>query len=113
MECWPSIRLLLDENLPIALAAELADHDVSTISGLGWAGARNGEPLNRMEGRFDALITLDSNMERQQVIRDRPFALLVVHCRSNRLADLLPLVPDILDALNGVSAADVRTIGMA
>jgi hypothetical protein len=66
---------------------------------LGWAGTRNGDLLTRIEGRFEALITLDSNMEHQQVMRGRPFASLVVHCVSNRLADLLPLVPEILGRL--------------
>lgn len=107
------MRLLLDENLPVALAGELAGHDVSTVSGLGWAGTRNGDLLSRMEGRFDALITLDSKMEYQQAIRGRPFALLVFHCISNRLTDLLPLVPQVLEVLNSLSAGSVRRVGKA
>jgi len=107
------MRLLLDENLPVALAGRLGAHEVSTVSGLGWAGTKNGDLLIRIEGRFDAFSTLDSNMEHQQVMRGRPFALLVVHCVSNRLADLVPLVPEILDALEAISAGDVHAIGAA
>jgi predicted nuclease of predicted toxin-antitoxin system len=39
------MRLLLDEHLPIGLAAELPGHTVDTVSGRGWSGIKNGELL--------------------------------------------------------------------
>jgi predicted nuclease of predicted toxin-antitoxin system len=107
------MRLLLDENLPVALAAQFGTHEVSTVSGLGWSGIRNGELLMRIAGRFDALITADSNMEHQQAMGGRPFALLVVHSVSSRFADLGRLVPQIMDALDGIAAGEVRAVWSA
>src|SRR6267378_1641782 len=36
------MRLLLDEHLPIGLAAELPGHTVDTVSDRGWSGIKNG-----------------------------------------------------------------------
>ena len=40
-----AVRVLLDENLPVSLAAELVGHDVASVAGLGWRGIKNGELL--------------------------------------------------------------------
>ena len=42
------MRVLLDEQLPVDLAAELSGHTVDTVAGRGWAGIKNGELLRRM-----------------------------------------------------------------
>jgi hypothetical protein len=53
------MRLLLDEQLPIDLCAELPGHEVDTVVGRSWAGLKNGELLHRMRGRYDVLVTMD------------------------------------------------------
>ena len=55
---WP-VRVLLDENLPRALAAELTGHEVSTVQAAGWSGTTNGELLRRAQGSFDVLLSTD------------------------------------------------------
>jgi hypothetical protein len=37
------VRVLLDENLPVGLVPEFADHEVETVSRLGWSGITSGE----------------------------------------------------------------------
>jgi hypothetical protein len=49
------MRVLLDEQLPVDLSAELRDHVVDTVVGRGWAGINNGELLRRMRGQYDVL----------------------------------------------------------
>jgi hypothetical protein len=44
------VRVLLDENLPHDLIAALSNHHISTVQGMGWAGAENGELLRRATG---------------------------------------------------------------
>ncbi|MFA5891995.1 MAG: DUF5615 family PIN-like protein [Actinomycetota bacterium] len=39
------MRVLLDEHLPLDLAAELIGHDVTTVRAQGWTGMKNGELL--------------------------------------------------------------------
>jgi hypothetical protein len=51
-----------------------------------------------MAGAFDALVTVDKRLQQQQSINDRPFGVVVLRARSNRLSDLLPLVPGLLAA---------------
>ena len=40
-------RVLLDESVPRQLAQYLPGHHVETVPARGWAGARNGELLQR------------------------------------------------------------------
>jgi hypothetical protein len=53
------VRVLLDENLPHDLIAELIGHDVVTVQGLGWAGVKNGDLLRRAAGQIDAFVTIE------------------------------------------------------
>jgi predicted nuclease of predicted toxin-antitoxin system len=45
------MRVLLDEQLPVDIAAEFRGHAVDTVAGRGWAGIKNGELLRRMSGQ--------------------------------------------------------------
>ena len=58
--------VLLDEQLPLDPAAALVGHRVDTVAGRGWSGITNGELLRRMEGQYDALVTMDRGIEFQQ-----------------------------------------------
>ena len=60
------MRVLLDENLPVDLAAELVGHEPATVAGLGWRGVKNSELLSRAQNRFEVLLTMDRNLEFQQ-----------------------------------------------
>ncbi|MBI4408963.1 MAG: DUF5615 family PIN-like protein [Gemmatimonadetes bacterium] len=105
------MRVLLDENLPIDLAPEIAGHEVDTVLGLGWSGINNGELLRRCAGRFEALVTMDRNLQFQQPISRQPFGVILVRARSNRLAHLRPLMPQLLSALEALRPGEFRMIG--
>jgi len=105
------VHVLLDENLPIGLVAELPGHSVETVVGLGWSGIKNGELLRRAADRFEALVTMDRNLECQQPLVVQPFGVVLVRAASNRMRDLLPLVPRILAALDDLAPGEVRTAG--
>lgn len=105
------MRVLLDENLPLALGRFLTGHEVVTVRGLGWTGAKNGALLQAAHRQADAFVTMDANLEFQQRLTGLPFGVLVIHARSNRMADLQPLVPFVLAALNDLGPGLVRHIG--
>jgi hypothetical protein len=107
------VRVLLDENLPHDLIDALAGHSVSTVHGLGWAGTKNGPLLKRASGAIDAFITMDTNLEHQQNVTALPFGIVVVGAPSNRMQDLAPLVPEILEALGKVRPGTVVHVGRA
>jgi predicted nuclease of predicted toxin-antitoxin system len=105
------MRVLLDECLPRGLKKHLRNHEVKTVPEAGWAGKKNGELLRVAAGDIDAFITIDSNLVYQQKVGVLPFGVVVLAAPSNRLGDLLPLVPDILAALSSVGPGQVLRIG--
>ena len=105
------MRVLLDENLPHDLASELTGHDVLTVQGLGWAGIKNTELLQRAEGTVDALLTMDRNIERQQKLDRLSFGVVVIRARSNRIDDLRPLVGILLTTLRTLKPGMLQHVG--
>lgn len=77
---------------------------------MGWGDLDNGDLLDAMQGAFDALVTVDKRLSRQQHIEDRPLGVAVLRATSNRLADLLPLVPGLLAALSALKPGTVEEI---
>jgi len=105
------VRILLDENLPADLAAELAGHEVATVSGLGWQGIKNSELLRQVQGRFDVLITMDRNLESQQNLAAFGVVILVLVAHSNRMVHLRPIVSAIQTVLETVRPGELRRVG--
>ncbi len=104
------MRLLLDECVDRRFAREIRGHEVSTVSELGWAGIRNGELLVQAAGRFDVFVTVDRNLAFQQRTADVPLAVVILRARTNRLIDLKPLVPALLDSLANIKPGEVTWI---
>lgn len=104
------MRLLLDECVDRRLAHDITGHEVSTVVSLGWAGIRNGELLRRAAGHCDVFVTVDRNLAFQQRIDGLPFAVVVLRARSNRLADLRPLVPLFLVTLSTLQPGQVTWV---
>jgi predicted nuclease of predicted toxin-antitoxin system len=105
------MRILLDESLPRRLRQHLpADPVVKTVQEEGWSGKRNGELLRIAEQQFDAFITMDRGLAYQQNLAGFDLAIILLRATSNRLADLLPLVPEISKALVEATAGQLRQI---
>ena len=105
------MRVPLDEQLPLDLAAALPGHSVDTVAGRGWTGITNGELLRRMGGEYDALVTMDRSIEFQQNLTTGAVGVLLVRAPSNRMVHLQPLVPAILDALPALWPGQLHRIG--
>jgi hypothetical protein len=106
------VRLLLDECVPRPISRELIGHDVHHVVDMGWSSKRNGELLRLMVvGRFEALLTVDQNLEFQQNLRAAGVGVIVVVARTNRLKELRPLVPAILDAIASITPGALVKVG--
>jgi hypothetical protein len=81
------------------LKRELVGHDVKTAPEMGWASKRNGELLALAVSRFDVFLTADRNLSYQQDVAAFDVAVLVLVARGNRLDDVRPLVPRLLEVL--------------
>jgi hypothetical protein len=105
------MRILLDECVPRPLKRQFPQHDVQTVTEMGWAGTKNGELLKRMQqAGFTILLTTDQNLRYQQNLESAGVAVIVMVASSNRLPDLLPLVPQVCEALETVQPGDVIEI---
>lgn len=93
------MTILLDECVDWRLSRDLVGHDIKTARQMGWAMIKNGELLLRAEQQFDAFVTVDRNLSFQQNLVSFKIAVVVLRARTNRLADLRPLVPKLLAAL--------------
>lgn len=103
------MRVLLDEQLPRRLAREPTGHDVRTVQQLGWAGLKNGELLWRAaDAGFQIFVTADQNLQFQRNLSGARLAVVVLAAKSNKLSDLLPLVPLLLEAISTLSPAKSR-----
>jgi len=93
------MRVLLDECVPRSLRRELPDHEVSTVAEAGWAGVKNGELLKLAAQAFDAVVTVDRNLQYQQNLAGLELAVVIVHALSNDASVLRPLMPAVREAL--------------
>ena len=106
------MKILIDENLPRKLAAHLEGHECRTVVECGWSGKKNGELLALADPLFDVLLTLDKNLPYQQNLDSVRIAVLILHAYSNRIPDLLPLLPESLAELGTIQPRQVVRIGI-
>src|ERR1017187_2594203 len=77
----------------------------------GLAGRKNGFLLDLAEkAGFEIFVTMDRGLECQQNLEGRSIAILILRGKSNRLADLLPLVPDLLRTMKLAGRGETRRI---
>lgn len=73
------LKVFFDEDVPRKLARSLPHHEIYTVAGMQWGGIKNGALLRLIEREgFHAFLTGDKNMENQQRLEGRPFAVLIL-----------------------------------
>ena len=71
--------MLFDEDVPRKLVRSLPGHEIHTVVDMQWGGIKNGALLTLVEReRFNVFLTGDKNMENQQRLEGRPFAVLIL-----------------------------------
>ena len=89
------MKLLLDECVPRRLRTYLPGHVVQTTQEAECAGFKNGALINQASHSFEALITVDRNLAFQQNPKTLPIPVIIIHSKSNKLADLKVFVDEI------------------
>ncbi|MCI0335461.1 MAG: hypothetical protein L0228_19815 [Planctomycetes bacterium] len=108
------MRILLDEFLPRRLKSHFpAEFVANTVQEQGWSGKRNGELMRLAEPEFDAFVTMDRSIEYQQNLSGFGLAVILLHASSNRFADLLPLLPDLLSKLRSAAPGQIQQVPSA
>lgn len=95
---------------PRKLKRELSEHDTQTVAEMGWSGAKNGELLQLMNGKFDVFITIDQNLKYQQNLQGTTIGIVQLSAPSNRLTDLLPLIPELKRILTIIHAGEILQV---
>jgi predicted nuclease of predicted toxin-antitoxin system len=104
-------RVIVDECLPRKLAALLNGEVVTTVPKHGWASRKNGELLALAAQEFDVFVTHDQKLEHEQDLQKFDIGVVVIHAKSNRLADIRPLVAEINAAIDVVRSHCVVRVG--
>jgi hypothetical protein len=91
------------------LSRDIAGHDVKTAWQMGWTAIRNSELLALVAEKL--FVTIDRNLSYQQNIANVRVAVIVLRAKSNRLADLRPLVPKLLPTFGDTKAGRVSLVG--
>lgn len=87
----------------------MPDHEVTTVPDAGWASVKNGNLLTLIEeAGYQAFITCDKNMESQQPLHRRPFAILLLS--TNHWPSMRPQVAAINAALETAEPGVVTKI---
>ncbi len=97
------MRIRLDECVPRPLRRELSDHEVLTVVEMGWAGKQNGELLQLLAAEnFGVFLTTDQNLRYQQNLCGLRVAVVVLVASTNKLHDLVPLMPTVCTVLETI-----------
>lgn len=104
------MKIQLDECIDRRLAKDIAGHEVKTVPQMGWATIKNGELLTLAEKDFEVFVTVDRNLSFQQNLPRYNIAVIVLRARSNRLQDLRPLVPKLLEVLPTVKRGEALRV---
>lgn len=104
------MKILIDENVHHGLRKLLVGHEVHSVQYLGWAGVKNGTLLDLADGKYDVLLTLDSNILYQNNLANRSISVITLISPKIRIEDLMPFVPRLLLALNHIVPGQVINI---
>jgi len=107
------MRVLLDECLPRRFRQSLPGHECHTVPEEGWSGRSNGELLSLAERTgFDVFLTMDTGLPYEQQLMGRRIAVIILHAKSNRLADLIPHAPRCLSQLASILPGQLIHVGV-
>jgi len=106
------LRVLLDECVDVRLAASLASVEVRTVADQGWLGISNGQLLALAAVEFDVFITVDRNLPFQQHLPKFDIAVILMRAKTNRIADLIALVPELVSVMPNSKSGVVTPIGL-
>ena len=102
------MKVFLDECVHRRLARDIIGHDVKTAQQMGWTAVQNGPLLALASQHFDVFVTVDQNLF---YLSSFSIAVIVLEAKTNRLADLRPLVPKLLVAIEASHPGAANFIG--
>ena len=105
------MKVLLDECVDARFALHVDGFDTQTVLSKGWSGISNGKLLALAQAEFDVFVTVDKNLSFQQHLPKYSIAVILLHCKSNRVQDLLELLPELTRAIPLAPRGQVSHVG--
>jgi hypothetical protein len=94
------------------LAAHLGAFEVLTVADQGWVGITNGQLLSRAAAEFNVFVTVDRNLPFQQHLPKFAIAVILLRAKTNRVVDLVALVPELVSTTPNTKTGGVTPIGL-
>src|SRR5260370_42080918 len=105
------MRILTDECIDERFRNSLPGHERQTARYAGLSGLKNGDLLKAAEAaKSDFFLTVDQGIEYQQNLTGRKMAIIIFHTKSNRLHNLLQLLPVSLARIKSVDPGHIVNI---
>jgi predicted nuclease of predicted toxin-antitoxin system len=105
------MRILIDQCIDERFRNSLTGHDSQTARYAGLAGLKNGDLLKAAEAaKFAVLLTVDQGIEYQQNLTGRKIGIIIFRRKSNRLHNLLQLVPACLAHVECIQPGQIVSI---
>lgn len=90
------MKILLDECVTKHLKPHLADHEVYTVREMKWSGIKNVKLMTLcVERQFDALLTIDKNLQFQQNLDKYPVIIIVLNSFTSKIEELVTFLPSL------------------
>jgi predicted nuclease of predicted toxin-antitoxin system len=105
------VAVVLDACVPQWLRTELGDADVVTAHYARLDELSDDQLRTAIEGKYDVLVTLDSNIPFQQKVDGRPFAVIILRVRDQSPKAFRALVPGLIAAIDAAEPGEVRLVG--
>jgi predicted nuclease of predicted toxin-antitoxin system len=94
------MKILLDECITKKLKRFLADHEVFTVTEMGWNGLKNGKLMAKcVENDFEILLTIDKNLTFQQNLKRYALAVVVLNSPSSKIEEIALYIPKFLEKI--------------
>lgn len=106
------MKLLLDESIPKRLKSDLSEFDVKTVPEMGWAGKSNGDLLQLASAEFTLFITVDKNLQHQQIVENYNIAVVVLDAVSNKYEELTKFIPSLVDKIYTLEKGEIHTVSI-
>lgn len=86
------MKILLDNCVDKNLTQAIGFAEATHCADIGWERLLNGELVRAASAEFDALITVDKNMEFQTSLRGLTLVVIVLDTPKSKLSELTPLL---------------------
>ncbi|MGC9952178.1 MAG: DUF5615 family PIN-like protein [Bryobacteraceae bacterium] len=110
-------RLLIDECINPRLARRLRevlpDCSVQTVRDLGWAGQQDHVLVPKIQGRFDAFVTIDKGFEFEHDLRKLSFGIIVIQTANNQMSSYERVMQELVRLIQSVEPGQVVRVNDA